>query len=81
MTIKLNAGWMLFLLYVVAGFGTFGWTWNDYKGRDMCFQNDKGEQVNCFTEYDEERQWQPVIKGMTWPIYWGGVKAIELTKH
>lgn len=64
---RLGGVWLLFIVWIVGWFLTFGWEYNRY-----------GECETHVCHFD--RAMSSVFKGWAWPIYWTGRAAIEVTK-
>ncbi len=76
MKIQVNMGAMLIAAYIIGGFATFGYLWNNTPGVDRCYV-DNGVQHDCFTDYSD-RATRPLIAGLLWPGYWGGAISIRV---
>jgi hypothetical protein len=65
------------IVYLVAGFLTFGHVYNrNYPG--VCVPDTDGYWV-CKSE-SMDASFGGVLAGFGWPVYWGGVLALEVTK-
>lgn len=78
LTIRIPA-WFLLLAYIVAGFATYGWSYNSQTQGDWCF-NDGQQQYGCYHGPHPYINWWPQVHGAFWPIYWAGNIAIRTVK-
>lgn len=68
---------IILVLYIVAGFATFGWIFNTTEDTDQCYMQTKTQRI-CWKSPD--RAMAGVVGGLGWPVYWAGRLAIEWVK-